>query len=325
MVDEVFVPLLPEPGSTERSRRDAERRARDRGFGGGAPGVRNDALFPSPEFLPPVPPIVFEQPAATVTQVVRPPFALAGALVIGAAILIERLVRRRQEQAIEDILEGQANVLKIKLQRRARERELRTITLPPLPQFDPQPDEPLIVSPQLLPQPTTPRVDVDVDVQTPIEIPTSVPVPVVQPAPVEIPAPVALPLPAPVPSPVGVPLPTPSPIGIPAPVPFPRPFPRIFPLPLVFPIPLVSPRPLTTPVPRVIAPPVPVPIPIPVPVPQPQPFPLPNVAGPQRCPPCKKKKPKRRKKCFKGLFTERHLSMKKTRWDQIDCVTGREI
>lgn len=134
------------------------------------------------------------------------------------------------------------------------------------------------------------------------------------------------------------PLAAPAPLPAPAPIPGPTALPTGFPFadPLALPIPTPTPRPLPTPTrlpfpnpfadPLGFAGPGGAPSAPPEPLTSPQPDPVGFAAG--NCPPCtttRDKKPKRkprapRKRCYRGTYEERSMSLTKQRKEEIPCL-----
>jgi hypothetical protein len=114
------------------------------------------------------------------------------------------------------------------------------------------------------------------------------------------------------------------------------------PSPLRHVIPLATPFlfPVRSPVRSPFAQPTPTPFAVPTPTPLTpvQPTGVPSRltamqtqrARSQQCEPCprtrdKQKRKRDRRVCYKGLFSERTRSEKRTRWQRVDCRTGREL
>lgn len=308
--------------------------------GGGAVAVPLPVPQPQPTVR--TPPVRFPTgPAAN-----DPTFSIAGRLVriggfitIGAAALAE-LVAAIQREIIDQELRDIAAVDALISRRLGADNPLAVITID-APLDEPLPRDEFEFRPGDLPaSPDAPPTRAPDPRFTPFEIPPVV-APPATPAPPEIPAPPRdLPdirtQPETRPAPSSDPLPPGTPgIGTPRPVFTPRPG-GLFsspPLPGTFSPPQFISPPVTTPVfaprigtpltpPRTTVSPSPGPGTIQLPRQQPQPQPR-----QRRCKPCRKKKPTRRKACYKGLYREGPMSnqLKKTRWVKIDCSTGREL
>lgn len=280
--------------------------------------------------------------------------------VAGIATEVAREILTKQERDIEDNLEAQNAAIQKKLDRRAKEKVLRTTgvqrasgrpdpagefrdraaperVLPvpgvrppsdPFPAADPVVPRIPAPEPELTPgTPTPPRDPGERRRRQPGERPVRGPVspvtgtPGLDPAPFPAPEPLTGPVSVPTPLP---PLATPG-FGVPEVFGVPgSPVPRPGTVPQ---FPVFQPVGLPRPPPRPVAPPVNLtdfnidPLQFPVPEAQPQPDPA------RRCKPCKEDNPKPRDKCFKGLYRERRLDTEVdfVEWAEINCETGREL
>lgn len=288
------------------------------------PGTPVPPSGPFPN-IPPANDPVFRQP--------RGPFGgvagLGGIAIIIAQIMRELILGQQQREIDRDVARVDRAVREEAARRRREERlaeeirQGRTPAADPLPVPD-QPPPPEILRP---PEFTPPFIG---DV---FDIPRGIPVPAPNPAIPRPPAPAAPAVPRRVfdRPPLGVPVGLPGNPGLPrigSPNPFDNPL-----SPFSTPSPVPSPRlpsPAPRPQPNPFTPSVPGPgltpsLPPLVPSPGiptafvPRPIPLQDVARERKCPPCKKKKPKKRTKCFAGFYRETRTGMKKTKWRQVPC------
>lgn len=294
------------------------------------------ASTPVPRPVPP-PRIIFPNiPAANDPVFSRAGTVLrAGNIVVGAAIIIDVLLRKAQDLTIErEEREREADFESFLRRRRrlALEKEPRTILFPspavlkgeefPLPDLTEIPEQPLG-------RPAFDPIDQpDVVVPAPVRLPSS-------PAPAVTPPTLPVPASSPTPIPVGTPgigtnpgvftppgaTPAGSPLGVPGafpisfPVAPPVSFPVFTPIGDLFPSP-----PLTT------IDPVGVGSSFADVLDFPQPQPSTDPA--RRCRPCPEEDPPTaRDACFKGLYREGRLSndVDFTEWAEINCETGEEI
>lgn len=274
---------------------------------------------------------------------------LAGVIaevVIVTAEQIAEAIRRKRERDRELEAAAEAAVIAEKEARRAAEAELRRIVLrSDAPRPDPTgelsrgSENRRVLS---LPPSQLGRIEVgtsvpEIQFPRPGPIVPELPRPEISPKSPELPEVITAPDPKPAPAPVPAPIPGIPGIGSPQPVfepvrsprtpvlplglPLPSPFSTPIGLPRLDPLRRFSPSPRTPRLPSQLTPPQGQVIPLPGPQASPQ-------QQPQRCRPCpKKKKPTRRSKCYKGLYKEGRMSnqLKKTRWVEIDCESGREL
>lgn len=306
------------------------------------------ASFPVPVVpLFPALPTPTTPPRAPVVRVIFPSgpaandpvFSRAGALLrsgnilVAGALILDALIRKVQDLEIEEEQREREAVFEKRKRARALKREPLIIEFPP-PRPEPGPDPVEFPLPQLDPLPEIPQPGRVSPAQAPEISPPGAPAPT--PAPIEVPGPAAptAPRPAALPVPVPATIPgigsqpgvftpaaTPRTVTIGAPSPVPGLFPSFSPIgrPSTF----RAGDPLTTVQPGGVAS---TPstfaevLEFPQPVPQTQPQ--------RRCRPCpKKKKPKLRDACFKGLYREGPFDddVDFVEWAEINCQTGVEI
>lgn len=309
----------------------------------GTPGIAGE-LPPDLPFQPTQP-----EPTPTIPRVrVRPPpiidlppgprFGFALPSLIGIVLtefgssVLDRLLKRESDR-MQAEADAEIEIYRRRQQARARERDV--LTLPPMPQLPESPaDRERDVMPDVVARPhviPSTRVDTRPGPRTaePLEIPFEIPFPTVRP------------IFSPVPSPL--PLPTPAPTTRPGTRPSLRPL--VLPLMPPVPIPLGVPSPLQIPLPA--------PLPLPTPIPTPRPIALPtpvDLTGFQESPlsfaepgtaprvqddpqsaekrcesQCEKKRRRNRQTCWKGLYRESTSDTRFTKWQRIDCRTGREL
>jgi hypothetical protein len=330
-----------------------------RGGGGGAsnqpPGALNFRAPPNP-VTPPVPqtqigpfrfPNVIPQGADVVlkkgaTVGVGRLFGVGGLIISAAQILVDELEERQLER-MQDILDEQDELQRDKDRRRARDSVVETIPVgradAPPGGFPDEPQAPFIViQPVFLPEfpspsRTSPRPTTDqpAPVRPEFEIAPGV-IPAAQPAPPAIPSPV------PVTSPVVQPFPgqfeSPSPFGLPSPAPsiFPQPLTSFFIGDLLeraipFESPLTTSEVATVPSTGTgtgtgIA--------IPIADAGIQPLLQTQTQFQQAQTECKPRKcddemDEPRTECMKGLYREGFFDTEFVPWNEIDCLTGKEL
>lgn len=243
-----------------------------------------------------------------------------GGLIVTAAEILVKVIEKRQLDRMGDILADQDRVtarinIEAIIERELRkkllraEKKVRALESAPetleIPEVEPPPAPLRRIAPEIFPD---------------VFPATTTPFPVPSPVPIEVPGPVA-------PT-----VPRPAPVPLPAPLPFP--VPRTFPLGLPAPLPIFFPR--FTPVgdPQLLTPFQSTPLPSPgtgptsqfafSPDPRLQPQLSPQTDPEQRC---KRRCDDRenRTQCFKGLFRESTSSIDFTDWQEVDCITGRDI
>lgn len=266
-------------------------------------------------------------------------FNIGGLLVFGLDIFV-RAALKKQQKDIDEQFESLEELERRRQRVSARDRAIRTIGeivgTADLPTINPdRPDLPFpdVIAPVRIPLPQS----LPESVPLPREVPLEITFPTISPAPLPFPlsTPGPLAIPSPVPAPVNFPNPgqfeTPNPFGQPSPTPFE--FPTQFPFPFAepFPSPLTTPEPLSVPSPG--AQPDFQAIPDtgastrPTAFTSPRTAPAPTANTVDRCPPrtCEDELDEPRAECFKGLYREGVLDTDFTAWQQIDCLTGKEI
>lgn len=254
-----------------------------------------------------------------------------GGLIIVAAEVLFEIARRKQISDLNEVLDeaerklAEARALRKKTERireaAARGRAARegsSVIVPPIPGRIDLPPQPALPS-ERIPSPL-PDIVTSPTPEVPVPLPGEIGAP-------ELPVPQLPETPA---TPGTAPVPSPGP----RPIPSPRPTPRSPPLPARIPsiLPSFIPFPLTRFEPaRVRSPELRTPSQIReeitgvIQLPTPQPVPQTDPA--RRCKPCKEDNPKPRNRCFKGLYREGPLDTEVdfTPWNEIDCLTGREL
>lgn len=268
----------------------------------------------------------------------------AGSLAIEALRVIIDAANKRQQQDFADEAAAQERLIKREIQKRNRDKFLRTIPVPSVAgraDFPAQSGDRGAVS-DVLPLPgsrpiqaeiKSPKPEIDFDLGTIITAPGGFPTPgpIVAPtAPAAPGTPGLEPARSPAPSAVPTPgfgigtqrifLPAGSPASLPGQIPFFVGSPASNPV-------NITRRVLREAAPRFVTPTGPLTrlegsvlqFPVPQPVPQTDPA--------RRCKPCKEDNPKPRRQCFKGLYREGPLDTEVdfTEWAEIDCLTGVEI
>lgn len=279
----------------------------------------------------------------------NPLFGIGAAIIITAKDVADAITRKQQRD-IDDELEALNEQVTREVQRRNREKQLRATSVRRGPPGRDIPGElskgrenSSVLS---LPPSQLGRIEIG----TPVEIdrgqlPAPGPIIPERPGTPNIPAPtpspgpgrspITLPTPAPGPAPAPKPASRPIPgIGSPSPVFTPRTSPRTAPKPFPIGFPFQSPfnfpknSPRRGPRPQKFRRPGSLTGSDPRLVQFAQPSPNPQTNPDKRCKPCpKKKKPKRRSKCFKGLYREGRMDndVSYEEWVEIDCESGREL
>lgn len=271
----------------------------------------------------------------------------------GFAQEVVKTLREREDYESERMLEAQEEMIRAKLEKKRRDKEVRSTGV----RGDAAGVGPPAESPNrfpsrvVLPVPTTPPVRPEIrpdiaptigspspDIQPPtVPEPTATPrggrspVAGTEVLPTGLPGEVSFPSGAPAPFPNPVPTPTPTPIGtpgfgVPGTV-------SPFPGPVSFPVP----PPVATPFRQPVSDPVEFASPFEpltafevgeVELPNPTAFAQPQPQPQQRCRPCPKDDPPEpRTSCFKGLYKEGRMDneIDFTEWAEIDCETGEEL
>ncbi len=268
-------------------------------------------------------------------------FGIGSVIIFGLEVAID-ILNRRQKQKIDQITEDSDEDLAGRARRRARESELILIeNTADLPTINPdRPDLPLpdVIAPVRIPLPdrlpdALPQRAAPLEIEFPLPgtLPSQVPSPIGEPLPIEIP----------IPSPLAAPVefPNPGQFEIENPLQLPGLSPFQFPLDDPFsvgdPLTGVEPRSVPSPVPQPGAgvDPSVAPFSFDQPTGQPAGFTAPQTAPAptgetvDRCKPrtCEDELEEPRVECFKGLYREGVLGTDFTAWQQIDCLTGREI